>query len=568
MKKIIYFLACLLSSSISYAQWIGFNKAHNVTCQTGPFNYTSDARFSRVFVVDKPGTYFDGYLMFADGILCHPDSCNNYTRIYTAKCNVYGDMMWEKRQDEDRGDFSLSWGGQTALVIENHNEQYVGVIRSFDSNLSSSNDSMRYDYLSFFDDNADLQAEYTINEPHPGPGYVYRFYNALIEDYSDSTYVLAGFYQDSLSQSEYNVAISKIDSTGQRLWELILPDLYTVYSNNPLYNALDGGYWCIVWSPLPAGVGQLVVIKISNEGEEEARLSLEGPLDLYRGAALHEYAPGKIRVFRQLGYPEGHPLAENYGARFFSRTAAYEPLTQNFAYDGEEVLSFNSSALGLVNQVHALADDSYLVVGWDTRILSEPDDMGLQAHQIQGFINKLDASGNPLWLRYYTLYYNPEGDPEGHGRHYQQDSQLMTDGGVVVSGYIEQRWNDPNDGLNTPWLFKVDSLGCVEPGCQFVNVEELMVGQQETMKLFPNPVSTMATVVFEFQNKSALASYFDNSELLIIDALGREVNRLPIPFIGESERVMVDFSSFAPGFYTLHWVSNNTLLDSVTAVKE
>jgi hypothetical protein len=565
MKKIIYFLACLLSSSISSAQWIGFNKAHNATCQTGPFNYTSDARFGRVFMIDKPGPYFDGYLMFGSGVLCHPDSCTNYTRVYAAKCNVYGDIMWEKRLDEDRGDFSLNWGGRTALVIENHNQQYVGLLSSFDSNLFSANDSMQYSFLSFFDDNADLQAEYTLNAPYPGPGYVYRYYNALIEDYSDSTYVLAGFYQDSLSQSEYNVTISKIDSTGQRLWELILPNLETVYSNNTLYNALDGGYWYITYSyiqPL-----QYVVVKVSNEGVEEARLLTGYSRSQYSGAALHEYAPGKIRIFQQV--PNDQILVE-LGGRFLSRTAVYDAENQTFEFDSEEVVSIDSASVtGLVNQAHVMPDGTYRVVGWTPRKLAETDPMGGDgAYQIQAFINKLDSEGNPLWLRYYNLYYDPLGEGYSHGRHYPEDSKLMPDGGMVVSGYIEQQANDPNPGLWTPWLFKVDSLGCVEPGCQFVNVEELMVGQQETMKLFPNPVSTMATVVFEFQNKSTLASYFDNSELLIIDALGREVNRLPIPFIGESERVMVDFSSFAPGFYTLHWVSNNTLLDSVTAVKE
>lgn len=565
MKKTLYFLYFTLIPLLGSSQWIGFNKAHNVACQTGPFNYTASGSFGKVFVIDRPGTYSDGYLMFGWGNLCHPDSCEHYTRVFTAKCNVYGDLMWWKRQDENRGDFFMRWGSiESSVVTENHGKDLVGILTS-STVLPILDDTLRYNSLCFFDSNADLLNEFVVDSPVAGPGYVFRTYSAIIEDPSDSSYVMLGMYRDSLSQSTFNSSLSKVDSLGQRQWELVFPAVYTTPS---LYNALDGGYWCVVFSWGVPGGGRLTVIKVSNDGEEEARLTLDGPLELYKGAALHEYAPGKIRVFQQLPYPEGHPLAENYGARFFSRTAAYNPVTQNFAYDSEEVLSFSSAGLGLVNQAHALPDNSYLVVGWDTRILSEPDDMGVLAHQIQGFINKLDAAGNPLWLRYYTLYYDPEGDPEGHGRHYQQDSKLMDDGGVVVSGYIEQQWNDPNNGLDTPWLFKVDSLGCIEPGCQFVNVEELMVGQQETMKLFPNPVSTMATVVFEFENKSTLESYFNNSELVIIDALGREVNRLPIPFIGDTEKVMVDFSSYAPGVYTLHWVSNNTLLDSVTAVKE
>jgi hypothetical protein len=112
----------------------------------------------------------------------------------------------------------------------------------------------------------------------------------------------------------------------------------------------------------------------------------------------------------------------------------------------------------------------------------------------------------------------------------------------------------------------VDSLGCLEPGCQDVGVSEIVVGLQNTMGLYPNPVSSIANIAFSFPSNYAPPK---NSELVVIDMQGREVLRQFASIYGQSNTsVELDVSRLPGGMYTVHWVSGNAWLDSVKLVKE
>jgi hypothetical protein len=151
-------------------------------------------------------------------------------------------------------------------------------------------------------------------------------------------------------------------------------------------------------------------------------------------------------------------------------------------------------------------------------------------------------------------------------KHYLLDSKPTPDGGFVCSGWIEQQQQDPNPFLQTPWLFKVDSLGCLEPGCQDVGVSEIVIGLQNTMNLFPNPVGSMANIAFSFPADYASPK---NSELVVVDMQGREVLRQTLALYGQTNTTIeMDVATLGAGMYTVHWVSGATWLDSVKMVRE
>lgn len=559
---------------ISFSQWYGFKQAHPISWQSPPFDYNSSGFFSNVFVSDQLGEVYDGYLLFGSGNLCHPDSCDNQTRTFAVKCNTYGDLTWSKRYDEESIDIAQAWGSYFyPSMIRDHYSRIVGVFQTFDSQ-NGNLDELSYDYLYKLDENAEIIETHLVDSPAVGPGFVIHEYMNSVFESIDSTYMFCGWYTDSilsLNSPHYSRGfVSKIDSLGHKLWEFKSTDIayFTQISRS-----IEGGFWCIGLKYMNESCDpaldnyDIVILKLNAEGEEEARMIFGGRCE-NETAIVHEYEPGRLRVFGRITYPDGDPLGDVAYGYFFSRSAYYDSSNGTIEFDGDEIQCSPRHQTGWLNQLHVLQDGSYIGVGWDYRTLSMPDENGVYSLQMQAIIHKTDPQGVPLWLRYYSVYFDPNGDPEGHGLHYQTDSELTPDNGVVAVGYIRQYYNDPTFNLYTPWILKVDSLGCVEPGCQFVNVEEMVVGLQSTMSIFPNPVSSMATVVFDLENKNAVENYFDQSELLVIDMQGREVSRTAIPFIRDTDRAMIDFSSLAPGYYTIHWISNNTLLDSVEVVKQ
>ncbi|HRD54474.1 MAG TPA: hypothetical protein PKY96_17680, partial [Flavobacteriales bacterium] len=64
-----------------------------------------------------------------------------------------------------------------------------------------------------------------------------------------------------------------------------------------------------------------------------------------------------------------------------------------------------------------------------------------------------------------------------------------SDGGLVMCGMTRQGVDDPLPYLTSNWLIKLDSYGCLVPGCQNVGIEEVALGLSEYLRISPNPVA-------------------------------------------------------------------------------
>ena len=143
---------------------------------------------------------------------------------------------------------------------------------------------------------------------------------------------------------------------------------------------------------------------------------------------------------------------------------------------------------------------------------------------------------------------------------------MTSDGGVVCCGEVQQGTYDPTPFLMTPWVFKTDSLGCIEPGCQFVHVEEITIGLEQSMSVFPNPANDRATVRFDLPPDFSIP---DHSQWVMIDLQGREIMREDLSRSAiQSGDIPLDLSSIAPGIYQIHWIMDSVWLDSVKVVVE
>lgn len=105
-------------------------------------------------------------------------------------------------------------------------------------------------------------------------------------------------------------------------------------------------------------------------------------------------------------------------------------------------------------------------------------------YDIHGYIVKLDSNGTVLWERDYAT--------APGGANYLYDFQKMPDGGYICSGL----GGDSIDGgiESMAWLLRLDSMGCLIPGCDEVSVPDIAVNSETYLSIYPNPFGDAATV--------------------------------------------------------------------------
>jgi len=104
--------------------------------------------------------------------------------------------------------------------------------------------------------------------------------------------------------------------------------------------------------------------------------------------------------------------------------------------------------------------------------------------QVKGMLAKVSNEGDSLWMREYTIIdYAPV-------THQIRTMEKTDDGGYVMYGYISFDSNldvRPGDNGVEAWILKVDTHGCLVPGCHLgttTSENEILLD----VKVYPNPV--------------------------------------------------------------------------------
>ncbi len=567
MRKLLFSLVIVCNAFLVHAQWPEsqwpeFNLAHPVSCQWPSYNYNPHGYFENVFIIDTTPSFFNGFLMFGKGSLCHPDSCSFYTRCFAAKCNTNGDLNWWRRYDNPQVDEGQEWFdyplGNFGGMVKNHDGKIVSTFETYTDNNQKKN------FLVSIDSEGEILSQRLFDTTFAG-------FNAsgIIEDFSDSTYIVYGAHQDSLDVLNFadpNSFLLKLDSLGNTIWFKTYSNTYSAYS---VFKALDGGFWlCASTIPIGECSGgwflntDFILIKTDEEGNEESRIVIGGQCGGER-AEIYEYEEDKVILFGR-NTTEVQALSTFSG---FFYTAHLEQYSNNQLSIMTDVKKYLSSYLGAFADYVALNDGTFLISG-DNSISSNWTGWNGDYVRLNGFILKLTQQRDSLWCRSYSFYNNTPNMPEvfGFAKHHILDTKPTPDGGFVCCGFIEQETQDPNPFLKTPWIFKVDSMGCVEPGCQYVNVEEIVVGLENTITVFPNPATDVVNLSFTFPENYVPSN---QNEIVIIDMQGREVLRENIfLFASSSNTIEINISSLSSGMYTLHWISNSAWLDSSKVIVE
>lgn len=214
----------------------------------------------------------------------------------------------------------------------------------------------------------------------------------------------------------------------------------------------------------------------------------------------------------------------------------------NKTYDGAQ---FNN-ALFAVKEVSPGGD--LIAVGQS----SLPDPMN-------GVLLRTTAQGDSLWLRYY--HYADSVWTLGKGT--LRDVMPTPDGGFIAVGTAYPSSNNPNDppiyGQDT-WVVKVDSMGCLEPGCHLITgLQSQVTTWRGALTVAPNPASGVARLAWE------LPEGLDGScQLSVVSAAGHLVGTVPVTLAEKS--CTLDVSGYPAGVYHVHlvvdgrWVSGGRMV--------
>lgn len=187
-----------------------------------------------------------------------------------------------------------------------------------------------------------------------------------------------------------------------------------------------------------------------------------------------------------------------------------------------------------------IVDDQGRIVAAGIRVV-----LGIQ----HGLMMAYSPSGQILWERIFI------SDPSASQAIY--DLRPTDDGGYLLAGYAL----DAGSGNTAPWLIKVDSMGCLVPGCHlFDGVEEQCVPGKVRITINPNPANELIEV-----DLSGSIEALKEPVLRIVRADGTELGASPIMRVEEA-RVQLDVSGWSSGLYHVHlvdgrrWIAGSKLV--------
>ncbi len=546
---IFFLLFCFLRAD---SQLPTFNRIHPINFQSPPYDYLAIGALNDVFEINELGLNFDGYLLFGTGILENPTLVSNYQRALSIKVNNIGDGMWSNRYSAETDTLSSAFGSYTkGTLFINHN----GIITGPLSYAGYEGDFLRFfRNLAQFDNSGLLTNEIFIDSSYNDLRYV-----SAIEDFRDSSYLLIGGFRDSLDFTNGirpDAYASKLDTLGHIIWEKYYENTYLAMQIIP---SLMGGYWiyAMEYEGFCSGTSEyedsIVIIKIDSEGDEEARWEL----DNYCGgetATIIEKENGELLLIGKVN--EVELIAQDYySGYFFSTILEYtdgviNEVAQRITYHHDTISSYISASKQVSDQSGYVSAGGIWNVEWA---------------QYLGYVMKINNERELVWKRTYNYF--PLVENVFNGWNYIKEIKETSDGGFVCVGEIREHAVHPNPQLYVPWVFKTDEYGCLEPGCQFVGTEDILVGLENTMTVFPNPVEDIATISFGKENLSQLSDLLSTGELIVFDINGKEIFRTNTRSVVSEGQLQINTQSWPSGIYLAQLISGSKWMDGVKIVK-
>jgi hypothetical protein len=488
--------------------------------------------FNRRYGLGATSCNFYSVAEVSDGFLVTGMKVDGSNLPYSVHLDAYGEVI-EVHEFEYEGylpnlyESALQWTPQGELVNVGHISDSSDVFQSVIYWFDETGDTLRTrrDYSDIVLNDIEVFGQY--------PGWYTP--RDLTQDEEGNLY--------ELSQWGWPFGVvRKRDSDGELLWtfefetdeaasELFLHNLS--YYDGRIYFNTETGYW---WDPSISFLYELD----ANTGEVISEMELfDWSKDQHRQIFPVD---NSYIVAGRLNHPEGFGSAPAVYRLSSEGEIVWEQIfgdvDPSFAKYCEEILKVNS--------------DEYVCAC--TTFQEDPmpeESFGIWNETVT--ISKFTQDGSILWSREYTGFDRP------FDRHTLHSLIHTSDGGFAFCG-VSQDWNEEDPEFISPpvqgWLVKLDEFGCLEPGCQFLDIEQYSLDSDGSLKVYPNPSN--GTFKLEMNSPSVLNS----SEILITDLSGRTVHQELIS-AGQSTLQIQHLSS---GLYQVHWIADGILIDSEQVV--
>ena len=534
----------------------GFKAMHEPDCAGEPLIFMPEAHYQQVFTLINEQGHSDGYLLLGDGVLSQNPAFETQFRTFITKIDTLGNVAWCKRWDNPEVDSMTIFERNSSLIATRTYDGNFAVMMQYQAEDSLGNWNETTSLIRF-DSNGDVLSQKKINHP-------WRFLRGrVMEDPRDSCLILHGecrFFSESPNAGQWQPALVRLDRND---------DIRQVLVESTEVPSTDRGFYPWLF---PFGESDFFVFTINDidiilcNGMQWARfddtyrvlnndlvpiteLDISSDLGCFRSIAPLSLGLDTIFIIGRENYsPEGTTCA-TIGVRYFH---------QRITYDGESIAIHPRHLLPSVWNWHEFMNAQRTPEG-EIYICGNWSAAGMPL--IRSFIYKTNEQGDSLWFKRYHIL-----DGHEQNNHMVLDTDLTPDGGIVCAGWVKQRPGDPYPGANQPWIFKVDSHGCIEPGCQFATqVEEVVIGLTDAMRVYPNPAETWTTVSFALP---AGVNMDKASHLVLFDLTGKELQRIVVPAFASTHTLELDTSALPSGVYSLQWVQQERWLDAFTLVRK
>jgi hypothetical protein len=474
--------------------------------------------------------YFDGIAAVGNGIHV-TDSCYYISGLVvdTIAGGVYDGLMFGRLNLQgELEEYTLFL--DTLSNYENWETPLITTPEGFTS-IGYTRDSIMGIYLMHLNEYGEQDTIYVYRSPFLPENDFYRPFDAIRT--LDGVYYILGWGGNPIGNSNEDIVLLKINEAGAQIWSHTYGDgwnddaLNLIYANNSLY---VGSERCN---------SNLTSFNIT-VSTQIRKLDADGlvvwtwtsPHELQQGAKDMILEPdGGLIIASARGYlidvnPQTRYVAWNKGLVF--------KLNASREVEWETELEWGGS--NFINQftqiVKAIDNSGYVVVGTVAHEY-EPEPGGRL-----GYLAKISSTGDSLWNRRLFYYDSPDSIEYEHHIH---DLQTTPDGGYFMSGYTIDHEILLEAPIQRAWFLKVDSEGCLIPGCDLVDAEE-PDEQGPPLLLYPNPAA-------EHLNVYLGDSGGQQWTFLLFDAAGRQLSSYAAPTSHTTYMLPVD--KYPAGSYYL-----------------
>ena len=166
----------------------------------------------------------------------------------------------------------------------------------------------------------------------------------------------------------------------------------------------------------------------------------------------------------------------------------------------------------------------------------------------QGVLLRTTAQGDSVWQR--NFFYADSLMSDGQGT--LRDVLPTTDGGFIAVGmvYSSASGNNPPGYGQDLWVVKVDSMGCLEPGCHLITgLTSQVTNLRGALRVWPNPVQVQGQVQVTWDLPEAVTG---SAQLTLVSAAGHVMGNWPVALAERGQSL--DLGGYAAGLYHVHLV--------------